>query len=316
MKKGMEKRQEEIVKNDGPWTAHNIQLSENDYTIDKGIIGDEYKLRRIIQNINDFTTKPFGELRILDLACLEGLFGIECARQGASTMLLDAREANLRKVEFVKDYLELKNIELVKDDVRKISKEKYGEFDVILCLGIFYHLDHKDLHDFISRMYDMTTGIVIFDTHISLTKKTSFQDMEENYFGRRYLEHRSDSTEEDRERDVWKSYDNNYSFVLTRKSLMRMLHNVGFSSVSETMLPHEPGKPTNRVTFTAYKGQKITLLNCPSINDKANENIKEDNLSDKAKEKYIIARNTIVYNLKIKSPKWLRDFYKKKLKKK
>src|SRR5208283_4911140 len=59
--------------------------------------------------------------RLLDLACLEGLFAIEFARK----------------------VLGLSNCRLIKGDVRSISAE-LGSFDVILCAGILYHLDFPD----------------------------------------------------------------------------------------------------------------------------------------------------------------------------
>src|SRR6476646_8759794 len=73
------RQKQQIIDRYGPWTAHNIQLADDVYTIDKAVTGDEFKLRRIVQIISDLSQKPLNSLRVLDLACLEGMYAIEMA---------------------------------------------------------------------------------------------------------------------------------------------------------------------------------------------------------------------------------------------
>lgn len=89
-----------IIERDGGWSAHNIYLGDNVFTIGNHLVNDEMKLPRVIQNISDFTKKDFKDLRILDLACLEGMFGIEAALQGAEVTLLDGRDQKSDKINF------------------------------------------------------------------------------------------------------------------------------------------------------------------------------------------------------------------------
>lgn len=311
----LEIQRQRIIKKYGAWTAHNILLKNGVRTISSELTGDEFKLRRIIQNISDFTGKPFKKLRILDLACLEGLYGIECARQGARTVLVDARQANLEKVRFAKEALKLKNLDIIKDDVRNLNVKDYGKFDVILCLGIFYHLDHSDLFDFTVRMYNATKNLVIFDTHIASNGEKSFIRDGVEYFGKRYMEHRIDADENEMETDVWKSLDNRYSFMLTKTSLIRMLHKAGFSSVAEAFLPFEPNKDHTRITLIAVKGENIPLHGSPSINAIKEEEIPEKTILKNIKEKSTIIKNSVIYNAKLRSPRFIRNFYKKNIKK-
>jgi 2-polyprenyl-3-methyl-5-hydroxy-6-metoxy-1,4-benzoquinol methylase len=309
----IEKKQQ-IIDSDGAWSAHNILLKDNIYTIDDRIINDEYKLQRVIQNISDFTRKDFSNLRILDLACLEGLFGIECARQGASVTLLDARDSNLRKVKFVTESLNLNNIKIVKDDVRNISQEKYGMFDVILCFGILYHLDKSDLYSFVKKMYDMTSNCVIFDTHITISKKEKFSVEETAFYGTSYIEHRSDATLDEKVNDLWKSIDNDISFYLTKESLVRMLNKIGFTSVTESYLPVDVTKTRFRITLTAHKGTKLKIHSAPLINNIVDEQIPEFSYIKAVIDKNIAIKNNIKYLIKMRSPRFLRNFYKKYLK--
>ena len=129
----IEYEKQKVVKMFGKWTAHNIHLGEGVYTIGKDLQGDEIKLRRIVQIITDLSNGLLHNLRILDLACLEGLYGIELARHGAQVVGIEGRESNLEKAQLSKRILNLDNITIYKDDVRNLNVAKYGHFDVVLC---------------------------------------------------------------------------------------------------------------------------------------------------------------------------------------
>ena len=97
----------EIIARFGEWTAHNFQLVGDIYTIDNRITGDEFRLRRVMQIIADLADRPLNRLRIVDLACLEGMYSVELARHGATVVAIEGRRANLEKVRFAKKALGL-----------------------------------------------------------------------------------------------------------------------------------------------------------------------------------------------------------------
>lgn len=306
----------EIRKNEfsdavGIWSAHNIHLGEDIFTIKNGIVNDEYKLKRVIQNIYDCTGKNFSEIKILDLACLEGLFGIECAMQGADVTFLDARDENLRKVEFVTKVLNLEKVKIVKDDVRNISVEKYGKFDVILCLGIFYHLDWNDLFPFIVKMYEMTDRIVYFDTHVCFSRKSRFSIDGCTYYGSGFREHRTDATQEEKTKDLWKSIDNEKSFMLTKCSLMRMLNIAGFTSVVESYLPCDRTKSYDRISLIAFKNKIISPITIPQMMKESYYNVPEERFISRLKDISVSFGNKLIYSLRMNSPRFIRDFYRR-----
>src|SRR5215472_8685996 len=117
----LEKQKQAVVDKFGPWTASNIHLDNDCYTIGKKIEGDEIKLRRVLQIVSDAARKPFRSLRLLDLACHEGIYAIEFARHGASVVGIEGREAHIEKAKFVKDVLSLNNLDIFQDDVRNLS---------------------------------------------------------------------------------------------------------------------------------------------------------------------------------------------------
>ncbi len=252
----IEQHKQEIIDRFGPWTNHNIHLGHHLYTIDANLSGAEVKVRRFLQAVSDLIEKPISQLRVLDLACLEGLYGIEFALQGAQVVGIEGRESNLAKARFTREVLGLENIEFVQDDVRNLSVEKYGTFDVVLCLGIFYHLDAPDVFEFADRIYQTCTRLAIFDTHVSLKAERSYTYRSQQYWGRDYVE---DDT-------AWGSIGNDRSVWLTRPSLYRLLADVGFSSVYECHFPTIPkfeqmrqDKVADRSTFIGLKNQAVRL---------------------------------------------------------
>jgi len=272
----IESRKREIVERFGPWTAHNILLDGDVYTITNGIAGDEVKLRRVLQIVSDLSPRPLENLRVLDLACLEGMYAVELARHGAEVVGIEGREANIEKARFAKDVLGLEKLQFVQDDVRNLSQDKYGEFDVVLCLGILYHLDMPDVLTFLQRIGDVCRGFAVIDTHVSAVRERSHAYGGRDYWGRAFKEHEASSTSADRAKQLWASLDNPESFWLTRSSLYNALSHVGFTSVHECRVPAEAVKPTGRVTLVAMKGRRQELLSSPLMTARPMDDLAED----------------------------------------
>ena len=140
--------------------------------------------RRVIQATCDLARRPLTGLRILDLACAHGAYSIELAAQGARLLGIEGREAWLEQAHRLKQDASLSNVEFVQDDVRNLSKEKYGEFDIVLCLGILYHLDAPDVFDFVSKVAEVCREFAIFETHFARTPALSHEWQGNRYWGR------------------------------------------------------------------------------------------------------------------------------------
>ncbi len=266
--KSLEAKKSAIEKEHGPWTAHNFHLKNGLFTMKEAVLGDEIKLRRILQIIADVASRPLSELRILDLACLEGMYSIELARRGSRLCAIEGRDANLEKARFAAQALNLiPQIDFHKDDVRNLSTTKYGTFDVILCLGILYHLDAPDLFNFIEQVYALCEHFVVIDTHISLHPETPFPHNKREYWGKSVMEHPPGSSAQEIKNRLWSSLDNPQSVYLTRSSLLRLLSDTGFSSVYECHVPEEPGKPEDRLTLLAVKGDRLRPVICPQLEE-------------------------------------------------
>jgi SAM-dependent methyltransferase len=265
----------EVEEKYGPWTAHNIHLQDDLYTIAPKITGDEIKLRRITQCVLDLVGGSVEGLRILDLACLEGMFAIEFARQGAQSVGIEGREANIAKARFTKQVLSLDNLRLEQDDVRNLSAKKYGQFDVVLCLGLLYHLDVPDVFSFIESLSEVCRKVCIVDTRVALSPAEPFSYKGHTYFGQRGEEHEAGDSQEAKTAKLWASLDNIENFWITRPTLYNALRNSGFTSVYECNVPAEPEKPADRLTFVAIKGQPVHLVNAPLMAEKPGDDVPE-----------------------------------------
>lgn len=265
------RRRQEVVERFGPWTAHNIHLGGDLYTVGAGPSADDVKLRRVTQVVSDLAGRPLSDLRVLDLGSLEGLYAIELARHGARVLAVEAREANIEKMRFAKEALGLDNFDIAADDVRNLSAEKYGHFDAVLCLGLLYHLDAPDVFHFTARIAEVCRRVAVFDTHVSLAGEATRTYEGEEYWGSDFLEHAEEETEEQRKAKLWASVGNPNSFWLTKPSLNNLLARVGFTSVYECHNPSEVSKPSDRVTLVGVKGRREELHCAPHFSGRADE---------------------------------------------
>src|SRR5713101_3683231 len=143
---------------------HNIKLPFGIYT---AYCADYYPAHKeILTILNHQLNGNFRGKRILDVGCLEGYFSAECALQGASVLGIDGKTINVKKCEFIKSVLGIHNLTCVKDDGMRVTRKKYGSFDVVLALGLFYHLENP--FKFLANMANLCNDFILIDSHIAL----------------------------------------------------------------------------------------------------------------------------------------------------
>ncbi|MGF9763313.1 class I SAM-dependent methyltransferase [Microvirga sp. 0TCS3.31] len=248
-----------MVEKYGPWTAHDIALGNGVSTMDKGLhqqwrvdwlsklileFGAGSRMRQAGALLSQvglsslYKIQAFKHKHILDLACLEGLFAIEFARMGARTTGLEIRDVHLAKAEFARKTLGLSNCRLVQGDVRKIPAS-LGQFNVIICAGILYHLDFPDCVTFIRDMSRRSDDLVIIDSHFAydniedsvlpLTEMRTYEFEGQTYRGRAIIEHAQHVTAEEKAtQHVWASIDNEISVWLDERDVIRIMDEEGF----------------------------------------------------------------------------------------
>lgn len=249
-------KRKSIIENYGKWTAHNIKLADDIYTIDKDFIDDRKAINCILQIIADNAKKKISDARILDLGCLEGMYSIELGLHGAEVVGIEGRQANIVKARFAKECLGLENITFIQDDVLNVSPEKYGYFDIILCCGILYHLNTPDVFKFLENMGEMCTGFTIIDTHYGEAEEYRKYN-EKQYWGRIFQEFNEETKPEDKEKSLWAALHNNQSFWFTPYSLFNLLKASKYTSVYQCFIPIVPGQHDDRFMLLAHKNKGI-----------------------------------------------------------
>ena len=79
--------------------------------------------------------------RILDIACNSGFWSIQCALLGAEVVGFDARVELIEQANLIKSIVGVNNIEFRVLDFWDLSPQFLGgTFDIVLNLGILYHL--------------------------------------------------------------------------------------------------------------------------------------------------------------------------------
>ena len=243
------------------WIAHQIRLPDSSSTMGHQE-GHSERVLRHIQLVADVLAKPLPQVRTLDLACLEGGFTFELALQGSQAVGLEGRKDNVDKCEAVRTKIGLSNCSFLHDDVRNLSKHKHGSFDVVLCLGILYHLTASDGVELLARMYDVCQRAVIIDTHVALFGEEQATVGLDSFSGRSYCEFPSNTLPERKQAALASSLDNESSFWMTEESLCRCLRVAGFTSVMKVVVPPIPLNVNDRVTLVAFKGNPVQLLSC------------------------------------------------------
>lgn len=254
---------ERIVSEFGPWTAHNLRLSQNLYTISEGIEDRATKRAKTYSDIIAIMLNKYSlsNIRILDLGCLEGGIALNLAMNGATCVGVDVRPQHLAKADFA--YRAIKpagQCKWIEGDVTDQNTWKsVGSFDVIICSGLLYHLDAPDIIPLLRniRMISKLNSVTIIDTNIVSNSLSSFiVDKTLTLHGRYWQEHNVEDTEEKRIKSDWSSYKNNRAFWLTERSLTNALIYSGYKFVTKPLYPFHEWGHKNRDIWVAVPGDQ------------------------------------------------------------
>jgi tRNA (mo5U34)-methyltransferase len=121
----------------GPW-FHNLHLPDGRQTAPDHPLGDypRYKWEALLPHLPE----RLEGLRVLDIGCNAGFFAIELAKRGAHVTAIDHDPHYLRQAAWAARQFNLGNrLELKQGDVYGLAGRK-ERFDIVLFLGVFYHL--------------------------------------------------------------------------------------------------------------------------------------------------------------------------------
>ena len=256
-KEELAREREELIARYGPWLAQNIEVGDGVFTMGSPrVFAAERRIARTVQLVADTAGAPLSQLRILDLGAYECGFAIELAEHGAEVVAVEFREQHAAKGEWVRRARGLDNLKVVQGDIRELDSLVEGEFDVVLCLGLIYHLGADDAVALLRDIARRTRRFAVVEGQISLSRRETATVDGVEYSGLLYGED---------ERDPGSGVNTPHAFWFTRASLMRALANAGFSTVAEVQLPDlRPVVPfEDHVTLLAFTGERQQMRAVP-----------------------------------------------------
>lgn len=102
-------------------------------------------------------------MRVLDLGTRDGYFAFELERRGADVLAIDYMPAESTGFRVAADLLGSR-VRFAQDNLYNVSVEKYGRFDMVLFLGLLYHL--RDPLWALDIVRSVCTGTMYLETQV------------------------------------------------------------------------------------------------------------------------------------------------------
>ncbi len=93
--------------------------------------------------LDDRLGKSRSGLTALDLASHQGWFALKMAQAGFATVSgIDARESHVDDSRLISEIYGLDQLSFTQGDIHELDSGQLGQFDVVLMLGLLYHLEN------------------------------------------------------------------------------------------------------------------------------------------------------------------------------
>jgi tRNA (mo5U34)-methyltransferase len=126
----------------------------------------ETRLAMIFSILDTMFADQWPQVTALDVACHEGYFAINLAKRGCRDVLgIDIRKENIEGAVLMRSVYGLSNLRFDERDVLSLGPAEYGRFDVVLMLGLLYHLENPIEAIRVARAH--TSRICLIETQIA-----------------------------------------------------------------------------------------------------------------------------------------------------
>ena len=160
------------IKTFGPW-FHNFEIAENVWTNPAGEPGPDYPERRW-REVEPLLPDVRG-LKCLDVGCSSGFFSLKLKEKGALTVVgIDSGEQSkaIAQAKFAAQVLKL-DVDFREYSVYDLARIGNG-FDLVLFMGVFYHLRHPLVA--LEAVRAVCSGTMIFQT-VTLDHQKEFLEL-------------------------------------------------------------------------------------------------------------------------------------------
>lgn len=171
--------------------------------------------------------------RVLDLGCNAGYWSLQAVNAGCEHVVgIDGRGVHIEQAHVVFDALEVprRRYDFVVGNVLDVDLREHGPFDIVLCLGLLYHVS-KPVELF-ERISAVNTDLLVVDTALTMARGSWFK------VGRDELT------------ELPSAVDYELVFFPTREAILDLASQFGYASV------------VVRPTITNPIGMRDYLLGC------------------------------------------------------
>jgi hypothetical protein len=114
-------------------------------TYDGGHLNPIHATRLAMMNsvLDPMFAGGYEQASAIDLACHQGYFSSQLGLRGCRSVLgIDARQCHVDDANLIARAQNLKQFEARQSDVHALDPEQLGQFDIVLMLGLIYHLEN------------------------------------------------------------------------------------------------------------------------------------------------------------------------------
>lgn len=177
-----------------------------------------------------------GGLTALDLASHQGWFAVQLARAGFGRVLgIDARASHVEDSSLIRDIYGLDQLAFRQGDVHALDAQDPGAFDLVLMLGLLYHLENPV--GALRACRELCRGLCIIETQI-VPGMTGFVDYGSYRFVRP-LKGSFGIIDETGETHGPEASITGICLVPSLEALVWILHKVGFARVDVLQPPED-----------------------------------------------------------------------------
>lgn len=112
---------------------------------------------------NRFTWPDLKGKRVLDVGVRDGFFALECEKRGAEVVMVDNLPYKQLGISVVQKAFNL-SAKFYQRDVDVDRLDDLGSFDIVLCLGLIYHVRHPLL--VLDKIRSLCTGELFFESYV------------------------------------------------------------------------------------------------------------------------------------------------------